>query len=118
MLIHINQFDIAERVHNAWLRTTEDGIHTYDIFKEGISKQKVDTKEFTDTVVARLGQKPQTLNSNHWSAKIKSASGDGLNLELIANCADRVAALGLEIAMTVSLRNFDGNPGDTLAQGQ
>jgi isocitrate dehydrogenase len=38
--------DVAERVHNAWLRTMEDGVHTYDIFREGISKQKVGTKEF------------------------------------------------------------------------
>ena len=41
MLVHIDQPDVAERVHNAWLRTIEDGIHTYDIFTEGISKQKV-----------------------------------------------------------------------------
>ena len=46
MLVHIDQPDVAERVHNAWLRTIEDGIHTYDIYKEGVSKQKVGTKEF------------------------------------------------------------------------
>src|SRR5579872_3790503 len=46
MLVHINQPDIAERVHNAWLCTMEDGVHTYDIYKEGTSKQKVGTKEF------------------------------------------------------------------------
>src|SRR6202521_1836696 len=28
MLQHIGQGDIAERVHNAWLRTIEDGQHT------------------------------------------------------------------------------------------
>src|ERR1700732_2446059 len=39
MLIHIGQNDIAERVHNAWLRTIEDGIHTYDIYSEAVSKQ-------------------------------------------------------------------------------
>ena len=32
MLVHIGQPEVAERVHNAWLRTIEDGIHTYDIF--------------------------------------------------------------------------------------
>jgi isocitrate/isopropylmalate dehydrogenase len=31
---------------------------------------------------------------------------------------DRVSGLGLEIAMTVNLRNYDGQPGYTLAQGQ
>src|ERR1700687_5968256 len=38
MLVHINQPDVASLVHNAWLRTLEDGVHTYDIFTEGVSK--------------------------------------------------------------------------------
>ena len=59
MLVHIGQWEVAERVHNAWLRTLEDGIHTYDIYAEGVSKQKVGTKEFAQAVVARLGQKPE-----------------------------------------------------------
>ena len=59
MLVHIGQPEVAERVHNAWLRTIEDGIHTYDIFTEGVSKQKVGTKEFAQAVVARLGQEAQ-----------------------------------------------------------
>jgi len=63
MLVHIDQPDVATSVHNAWLRTMEDGIHTYDIFKEGVSKQKVGTREFADAVVARLGQKPETLKA-------------------------------------------------------
>jgi isocitrate dehydrogenase len=61
MLVHINQPDAAERVHNAWLRTIEDGVHTYDIFTEGVSTQKVGTKEFACAVTARLGQKPNRL---------------------------------------------------------
>ncbi len=52
MLVHIGQSDVAERIHNAWLVTLEEGIHTYDIFMEGKSKQKVGTKEFADAVVA------------------------------------------------------------------
>src|SRR6266566_3986539 len=67
MLIHINQQDVAERVHNAWLRTIEDGVHTYDIFDESVSKQKVGTKEFARAVVERVGQKPQTLKSVTYS---------------------------------------------------
>ena len=57
MLVHIGQTDMAERVHNAWLRTIEDGIHTYDIYDEGVSKQKVGTKEFAEAVVERLGRR-------------------------------------------------------------
>jgi isocitrate dehydrogenase len=68
MLVHIGQPDIASRVHNAWLKTMEDGIHTYDIFKEGVSKQKVGTKEFAQAVVARLGQLPETLKVAKYAA--------------------------------------------------
>src|SRR5579884_2331850 len=59
MLVHINQPDVAALVHNAWLRTIEDGIHTYDIYVEGVSKEKVGTRQFAEAVIARLGQKPQ-----------------------------------------------------------
>jgi isocitrate dehydrogenase len=61
MLVHIRQTDVAERFHNAWLRTIEDGVHTYDIYREGTSKQKVGTKEFAAAVIERLGQKPVHL---------------------------------------------------------
>jgi isocitrate dehydrogenase len=70
MLVHINQPDVAERAHNAWLRTIEDGVHTYDIFKEGVSKEKVGTKEFAEAVVARLGQKPETLKAVTYKANV------------------------------------------------
>jgi isocitrate dehydrogenase len=63
MLVHINQTDVAERVHNAWLKTLEDGIHTYDIYDERVSKQKVGTKEFAQAVVDRLGQRPEKLKA-------------------------------------------------------
>lgn len=61
MLNHIGQTDVAEKVQNAWLKTIEDGIHTYDIYKEGTSKQKVGTREFAQAVINNLGQKPGLL---------------------------------------------------------
>lgn len=61
MLNHIGQTEVAEKVQNAWLKTIEEGIHTYDIFKESISKQKVGTKEFAQAVIENLGQKPSLL---------------------------------------------------------
>ena len=67
MLVHIGQPEIAERIHNAWLRTIEDGVHTYDIYKEGVSQQKVGTKEFAEAVVTRLGQKPAHLKAATYS---------------------------------------------------
>jgi isocitrate dehydrogenase len=68
MLNHIGQSGVAEKVQNAWLKTIEDGIHTYDIYKEGVSTQKVGTKEFADAVIANLGKNP---------AKFKTVSYTG-----------------------------------------
>jgi isocitrate dehydrogenase len=61
MLNHLGQSEIAEKVQNAWLKTIEDGVHTYDVYKEGVSTQKVGTREFAEAVIERLGQKPATL---------------------------------------------------------
>jgi isocitrate dehydrogenase len=67
MLVHINQKDVAEKVQNAWLKTLEDGIHTYDIYREGTSKVKVGTSEFADAVIERLGTTPNQLKAADYS---------------------------------------------------
>ena len=61
MLNHIGQSAVAEKVQNAWLKTIEDGIHTPEIYKEGVSSKKVGTKEFADAVIENLGTKPALL---------------------------------------------------------
>ena len=193
MLVHINQPEVAERVHNAWLRTIEDGMHTYDIFTEGVSAAKVGTKEFAAAVCERLGQKPNRLkpvsyarrpaaasagsattaansamelkgidlfvywpsrNPNTLADAVGKLAGDGLALQVIDNrgvkvwpagmaetfCTDcfrcrfvadgktdmvrlldvahRVAGAGIEIALTQTLRSFNGQLGYSLVQGQ
>jgi isocitrate dehydrogenase len=193
MLVHINMPETAEKVHNAWLRTVEDGVHTYDIFTEGVSTQKVGTKEFAAAVIARLGQKPNTLKAvsyarrtaekstytalpvpnpktelkgvdifvewpsrktNDLADAIGKLAGGGMALQMIDNrgvkvwpngnawtfCTDsyrcrfmadgqtemseiaaligRVAAAGIVIGATQTLRNYDGKAGFTLASGQ
>jgi isocitrate dehydrogenase len=193
MLVHIDQPEIAAKVHNAWLRTIEDGVHTYDVFTEGISSAKVGTKEFAAAVIERLGQKPNILkpvtyahrpaaaaaakqaerpavsmdlkgidvfvywpsrNANALAEAVGKLAGDGLSLQMIDNrgvkvwpagraetfCTDsfrcrftaqgatdmgklldvarRISDAGIDIAVTETLRNFDGKAGFTLAQGQ
>jgi isocitrate dehydrogenase len=196
MLVHIGQIDAADRVHNAWLRTIEDGIHTYDIYKEGVSKQKVGTREFAEAVAARVGKKPEQLkpasyskdaaNRKEWTSSqndpkidmigvdlyvganskngkqfgdsLRAITQDGLELTMVDNrgvavwpefmsetfltdsfrcrfmsktnpnakvtheqvfaLAGKVAAAGYDVVKIETLRNFDGKPGYTLAQGQ
>ncbi len=61
MLNHIGQGQVAEKIHNAWLRTIEEGFHTRDIYKEGTSKHCLGTKDFAKAVVQHLGQAPLHL---------------------------------------------------------
>lgn len=77
MLLHIGQHEIAERVHNGWLKTLEDGIHTYDIYKEDTSREKVGTREFAQAVIDRLGQRPEQLKAvTYEAAKAKADKGE------------------------------------------
>jgi isocitrate dehydrogenase len=107
MLNHIGQADVAAKIQNAWLRTIEDGIHTYDIYKEGSSSQKVGTKEFAEAVIKNLGQKPASLKSVEYSgaaglnlpkykrpaAKNKKLKGVDLFLHWRGENADELAAM-------------------------
>lgn len=61
MLNHIGQNKIAEKIHNAWLRTIEDGIHTADVYDDVMSIKKVGTKAFAKAVIANLGNAPKQL---------------------------------------------------------
>jgi len=105
MLNHIGQTEVAEKVQNAWLKTIEDGIHTYDIFKEGISQQKVGTKEFAEAVIGNLGQKPF-----HFKA-VSYANGAALNLPKYQRKAPKSKELlGVDLFV-----HWNGNSADELA---
>jgi isocitrate dehydrogenase len=58
MLVHIRQADIAQKIHNAWLCTLEDGIHTADL-SGAHTQAAVGTEAFANAVTERLGQLPE-----------------------------------------------------------
>ena len=66
MLEHLGQSEVADRVQNAWLTTIEDGIHTGDLYREGVSSKRTNTKEFTAAVLERLDRSPSTLTASHY----------------------------------------------------
>lgn len=104
MLVHIDQADVAERVHNAWQKTLEDGIHTYDIYEEGSSKEKVGTKEFAAAVVQRLGQKPEKLKP----AVYKSAGESGIQtIKPTLPPASQKVVQGVDVFVHDPARNSD-----------
>jgi isocitrate dehydrogenase len=72
MLIHINQPQAATLIENAWLKTLEDGIHTADVYSTKHSKQKANTDEFADAVIARLGQTPSHFHPVHYQQNVRA----------------------------------------------
>jgi isocitrate dehydrogenase len=87
MLVHIGQVDVAERIHNAWLKTLEDGIHTYDVYTEGKSSRKVGTREFADAVIERLGRRPETLKPASYAEAPSQAFSAGVRERVTAKRA-------------------------------
>jgi isocitrate dehydrogenase len=134
MLVHVGQPEVAEWIHNAWLRTLEDGVATADIYQPGVNTQQVATKAFARAVIERLGEGPSILppvayaapversGATHavaprkpadkqlvgvdvfldWrgqpeplGARVKTCSGEGLELTMIANRGVKVWPDGL-----------------------
>lgn len=101
MMAHVGLPEQATLVHNAWLKTIEDGIHTYDIYHEGTSKEKVGTQEFAQAVIQRLGQKPVTLPAAHYGTiKNMKASSDTIVKE---NQVKKLVGIDLFVASTTSV---------------
>jgi len=61
MLDHIGQTAPAQALHNAWLRTIEDGVLTADLAPPDADRQTVGTDDFARAVADRLGHEPRTL---------------------------------------------------------
>ncbi len=93
MLVHIQQPEAATLIHNAWLRTIESGIHTADIFEQGISSVRVGTKEFTDAVISKIGMKPHELKA----AQYKYGKGIKLNKAVRVHVPKKLAGVDIFI---------------------
>ncbi|MEO1617736.1 MAG: NADP-dependent isocitrate dehydrogenase [Planctomycetota bacterium] len=68
MLVHLGLADYGEKIKNAWLCAIEDGIHTPDVYRDGLSKREVGTADFADAVIERLGQLPKILPKVHYES--------------------------------------------------
>jgi isocitrate dehydrogenase len=74
LLVHIGESDVASSIHNAWLRTLEEGIHTIDIFQDEVSRERVGTDDFASAIIDRLGQVPQFLKPVDYAASASEES--------------------------------------------
>jgi len=113
MLVHIGQSEVAERVQNAWLKTIEDGIHTYDIYDPAVSTQKVGTKEFADAVIARLGEIPTKLKPARFPRTSGQPSSEPRNEMHVSKPSQSVQ---LELCGVDVFVRWEGNNPDDLAK--
>lgn len=102
MLNHIGQNDVAERIHNAWLYTIENGIHTQDIFKKGVSKELVGTQAFAQAVVKNLGKKPAKLQPVSYASAKDMGSMKGWVVQF--SSSDFLISSSLLFQLTLLLR--------------
>ena len=66
MLTHLGLNREAETIHNAWLKTIEDGQHTADLYTPARSRAKLGTRAFANAVIERLGEQPSRLPVHHY----------------------------------------------------
>lgn len=111
MLVHIGDHEAAEKIHNAWLKTLEDGIHTADIYTQKHSLKKVNTREFTDAVIARLGQRPEKLKAVSYSADSKK----GIQVKVTPTVRAKKDLVGVDVFLQWNGTNAQ-ELGDTLVQ--
>lgn len=105
MLVHIKQADIAEKIHNAWLRTIEDGLHPADIYDENVSQALLGTQDFANAVIERLGLLPQ---------QFQAVAYNNQNVQFNTKITEYPAAVKELIGVDVFLQYKDRNP-DNLA---
>ncbi len=106
MLVHIGQGDAAALMHNAWLRTIEDGVHTYDIYDPSVSVEKVGTRAFADAVIERLGEKPSRLQPVAYAV-----STDPIRIDVPVREPQDKDLVGIDVFL-----DFRGAPDDLGAQ--
>jgi isocitrate dehydrogenase len=102
MLEHIQQPDIAERIHNAWLKTLEDRIFTVDL-KSSIQDGKgtiVSTTDFTKAVIGNLGKVPQTLPKAYYNPDAKPITPHPISVDKSVK-----AGVGVDVFL-----DFKGSP--------
>lgn len=91
MLVHIGEVEAATRMHNAWLKTIEDGVHTYDIYEPGTSSQKVGTAEFASAVIERLGSVPLSL------APVAYSSAPDISIKVMPRPRQKKEQVGIDV---------------------
>lgn len=108
MLVHVGQGEVAAKIHNAWLKTIEDGVHTGDIFRKELSHEQVNTEGFTKAVIDRLGTVPEKFKP----ANYNGVDAGGLKMPPLKTYPEeKKERVGVDIGL-----NWDGSADDLAAK--
>jgi isocitrate dehydrogenase len=102
MLVHIGAAEAAETIKNAWLKTLEDGIHTGDIYRDGLSQKRVGTEAFSQAVIERLGDEPKELEP------VRYHQG-GIHVTLSPQPKKQKALVGVDVFLDWDKESRDAN---------
>jgi isocitrate dehydrogenase len=106
MLAHLGLGEHAELIHNAWLRTIEDGIHTRDIYRRSFSRKCVGTDAFASAVIRRLGEQSKRLGTAHYPRRklnttprptVRTARRELVGVDIFVQSRDTAAALAKQL---------------------
>jgi isocitrate dehydrogenase len=96
---HLGQSDVAAKIENALLKTLEDGIHTGEIYKDGLSVEKAGTREFADAIIARLGHKPQHFKP------IENEQSQTVNIRVSPQAPAQMTQVGVDVYVHADMTN-------------
>jgi isocitrate dehydrogenase len=96
MLVHIGQQEVAECVHNAWLKAIEEGAHTADIAGNDKS-HAMTTVEFSRAVIKRLGGIPTQLRPIRYARSTATQSLTVANVARPARAVPRKGLVGVDV---------------------
>ncbi len=97
MLVHLGQPEVATRIQKAWLRTLEDGVHTFDISTQEHTRRLVGTDEFADAVVERLGSAPKQLTVRDLKSENSSVAKPKIQRTTLDLKALRKETMGVDV---------------------
>lgn len=112
MLVHIDQPEVAAKVHNAWLCTLEDGVFTADLRGGGGGARTrvpmpFGSMDFADAIIERLGRLPQKLKPVSYQRAPAPQPSQEVRLLYVRAPAAQKALVGVDVFVHQSVLSAD-----------
>ena len=111
MLVHIGQPEVAAKIHNAWLRTLEDGVFTADLqgtvgIRTGLPRP-FGSMDFADAIIDRLGHLPAKFKPVSYQQSPATQAAPAAKPLYVRTPAAKKAVVGVDVFVHQSARNAD-----------